>query len=221
MCLPKEFAKAVVPEGTVTVIADPHEISNVFGLHGISFTREAVENLHMSKTDSYMDTDYTKKHKVYNSYKDAPEELQEYLKGKISKQIGEDKLESTKGIYIDKNSDSSKSLSDNLIKDNDFIKKLKDYEKPLKHNFEVDDSISLKGFNWHSAVGNADIKKMHINKNGDIELYVTDTYDFNKGERTGAPAVGRDRQEKGEIKPYFAVYHVIIPKDKYNKIINK
>ena len=45
MCLPKEFAKAVVPEGTVTVIADPHEISNVFGLHGISYIREACKNL--------------------------------------------------------------------------------------------------------------------------------------------------------------------------------
>ncbi len=45
MCLPKEFAKAIVPEGTVTVIADPHEISNVFGLHGISFMREACKNL--------------------------------------------------------------------------------------------------------------------------------------------------------------------------------
>ena len=45
MCLPKEFAKAVVPEGTVTVMADPHEISNVFGLHGISYMREACKNL--------------------------------------------------------------------------------------------------------------------------------------------------------------------------------
>ena len=45
MCLPKEFAKAVVPEGTVTVMADPHEISNVFGLHGISFMREACRDL--------------------------------------------------------------------------------------------------------------------------------------------------------------------------------
>ncbi|MCR5266690.1 MAG: adenine deaminase [Cyanobacteria bacterium RUI128] len=45
MCVPKEFAKAVVPEGTVTVIADPHEIANVFGLHGISFMREACKDL--------------------------------------------------------------------------------------------------------------------------------------------------------------------------------
>lgn len=45
MILPKEFAKAVLPAGTTTVITDPHEISNVFGLHGISFMHEAVKNL--------------------------------------------------------------------------------------------------------------------------------------------------------------------------------
>ena len=37
MILPKEFAKTVLPAGTTTAIIDPHEISNVFGLHGISF----------------------------------------------------------------------------------------------------------------------------------------------------------------------------------------
>lgn len=45
MMLPDEFAKAVLPAGTTTVIIDPHEISNVFGLHGISFMHEAVKNL--------------------------------------------------------------------------------------------------------------------------------------------------------------------------------
>lgn len=45
MMLPCEFAKAVVPCGTTTVIIDPHEISNVLGLHGISYMHEAVKNL--------------------------------------------------------------------------------------------------------------------------------------------------------------------------------
>ena len=48
MLLPNEFAKAVVPAGTTTVITDPHEISNVLGLHGISFIHEAVKNLPLS-----------------------------------------------------------------------------------------------------------------------------------------------------------------------------
>lgn len=51
MLLPSEFAKMVVPSGTTTVIADPHEISNIIGLHGISFMREASKGLPL---DVYM-----------------------------------------------------------------------------------------------------------------------------------------------------------------------
>ncbi len=45
MMLPREFAKVVLPAGTTTVIIDPHEISNVLGLHGISFMHEVVKDL--------------------------------------------------------------------------------------------------------------------------------------------------------------------------------
>lgn len=51
MLMPSEFAKMVLPSGTTTVIADPHEISNVVGLHGISFMREASKDLPL---DVYM-----------------------------------------------------------------------------------------------------------------------------------------------------------------------
>ncbi len=51
MLLPSEFAQIVVPSGTTTIIADPHEIANVMGLQGISFMREATKNLPM---DVYM-----------------------------------------------------------------------------------------------------------------------------------------------------------------------
>lgn len=187
-------------------------------LAGNETGKEAAENLHMSKTDSYMDTDYAKKHKIYNNYKETPEELREYFREKISSQIGEDKLETTKGILIDKDSESSKNLANALISHEKFLKILQDYGKAMKNNYSVDDSISFEDKNWHNAIGNADIKNMHINKDGDIELYVTDTYDFNDGEM-GAVAVGRDRQEKGEITPYFDIYHVIIPKDIKNEVL--
>ena len=45
MLSPQEFAKAVVRNGTTTVVADPHEIANVAGLHGISYMLNATENL--------------------------------------------------------------------------------------------------------------------------------------------------------------------------------
>ena len=37
MLTPSFFAKAVVPHGTTAVVADPHEIANVWGLDGINF----------------------------------------------------------------------------------------------------------------------------------------------------------------------------------------
>lgn len=45
MMLPNRFAQAVVPAGTTTVVIDPHEISNVLGLNGISFMHEATQGL--------------------------------------------------------------------------------------------------------------------------------------------------------------------------------
>jgi len=43
--MPVEFARAVLPHGTTTVIADPHEIANVLGLHGISYMLKATKDL--------------------------------------------------------------------------------------------------------------------------------------------------------------------------------
>ena len=45
MVTPQEFAKAVVPRGTTTAIADPHEIANVCGLDGIDYMLSASDNL--------------------------------------------------------------------------------------------------------------------------------------------------------------------------------
>ena len=38
MTVPSEFSQAVLPHGVTTVVADPHEIANVFGIRGIEAT---------------------------------------------------------------------------------------------------------------------------------------------------------------------------------------
>ena len=45
MVLPIEFATGVAPLGTTTVVIDPHEIANVFGLEGIKFMAEYSKNI--------------------------------------------------------------------------------------------------------------------------------------------------------------------------------
>lgn len=45
MVSPPQFSRAIVPRGTTTIIADPHEIANVRGLDGIRYMIEASEGL--------------------------------------------------------------------------------------------------------------------------------------------------------------------------------
>ncbi len=40
-----EFARAILPRGTTTVIADPHEIANVWGVAGIEYMLTSSENM--------------------------------------------------------------------------------------------------------------------------------------------------------------------------------
>ncbi|MDD6466591.1 MAG: adenine deaminase [Erysipelotrichaceae bacterium] len=47
MMTPRNFAKAVIPHGTTTVITDPHEIANVWGVEGVRYMHEDSENLPM------------------------------------------------------------------------------------------------------------------------------------------------------------------------------
>ncbi|MBN2051662.1 MAG: adenine deaminase [Spirochaetales bacterium] len=45
MVSPREFARAVLPRGTTTVIADPHEITNVLGLAGLDYMIQSTEGI--------------------------------------------------------------------------------------------------------------------------------------------------------------------------------
>lgn len=43
MVSPSEFAKTIIPKGTTTIIADPHEIGNVLGIDGINYILDESE----------------------------------------------------------------------------------------------------------------------------------------------------------------------------------
>ncbi len=45
MVVPGEFVRMALPSGTTTVIADPHEITNVCGAKGVQFMLDASENV--------------------------------------------------------------------------------------------------------------------------------------------------------------------------------
>ena len=45
MLTPYEFSKIVIPHGTTTIIADPHEIANVCGNAGLNYMLKSSKNL--------------------------------------------------------------------------------------------------------------------------------------------------------------------------------
>ncbi|MCX7714104.1 MAG: adenine deaminase [Clostridia bacterium] len=45
MVSPAEYAKAVMPKGVTTIIADPHEIANVCGEDGLSYMKESAKDV--------------------------------------------------------------------------------------------------------------------------------------------------------------------------------
>ncbi|MEO0963822.1 MAG: adenine deaminase [Planctomycetota bacterium] len=47
LCLPSEFASAVVPRGVTTAVIDPHELANVVGSLGVRYMAEASRGLPM------------------------------------------------------------------------------------------------------------------------------------------------------------------------------
>ena len=46
---PYHFAEAVIPKGTTTIIADPHEIANALGESGVDYMLEASQNIPMNQ----------------------------------------------------------------------------------------------------------------------------------------------------------------------------
>jgi adenine deaminase len=45
MMSPARFAEAVLPHGTTTIVTDPHEVGNVFGLRGVRYMLDATAGL--------------------------------------------------------------------------------------------------------------------------------------------------------------------------------
>lgn len=47
MLSPRQFAKIILPKGTTSIIADPHEIGNVCGINGLDYMIKASENTNL------------------------------------------------------------------------------------------------------------------------------------------------------------------------------
>ena len=110
-----------------------------------------------------------------------------------------------------KNDDNFKEAliknKENILNGKNFTKRFTNYENRKKSNL-------------HNAFGSVDFLNSGIDKQGNLHLYMFDTYDFNKGENAIVEA-GRRQMLKENLKGYFTIHDIIITKDELDKIWNK
>lgn len=88
MMIPSRFAEAVLPRGTTTVCADPHEIVNVLGIKGLRMMLDNAKDLPM-KIFFFVPTCVPESEAVTNGGKISPEDVDKSLDWKGVVGLGE------------------------------------------------------------------------------------------------------------------------------------
>ena len=57
-----------------------------------------------------------------------------------------------------------------------------------------------------------------VKKTGNLHVKVYDTYDFNPNEDNPLVVAGRNKMLKEELKPFFTIHDIIIPKEKLKEL---
>ena len=171
--------------------------------------------------------DYIKDTVKLKNYEDPKiKQYQEYFKEKIENQFRDYGYNSKdiKGYFFNNNSEPSQRI----IQNKDFRNYIKEnYNELIKENIT---SISfpkhgpvgiLKNNNFKNALGKADIKFEEVDKQGNLHLKIFDTYDFNKEAKDFLNKAGREEMLKGNLKPFFTIHDILIPKSELDRIWNE
>ena len=199
---------------------------SLFGYHYAKnkYGKDTVGMVDLSHGSKMVNRNYIKDVTHLKNYNDpAVASDKQYLKKKVSEQFKDYNfdIEKIKGYFFKNNSEPSISIS----KDEDFKKTLKDNKENILSGKEF--SINFpkyednKKSNWHYALGHADVRNGYIDKEGNLRIKVYDTYDFNKNNKTMFNQAGRNVMLKGDLKPYFSIHDIIVPKKDLDELWKK
>lgn len=148
--------------------------------------------------------------------------FKEHIENKVQEQLkdfGYNLNEIEGRIYHDnsapikriKNDDSFKEA---LIKNKDKILNGENFTTRFKKK------SLIKTSNLHNAFGSVDFLNSGMDNDGNLHLYMFDTYDFNANEGPLVEA-GRRQMLKGNLKGNFSIHDIVLTKDELDKIWNK
>ena len=101
-------------------------------------------------------------------------------------------------------------VSKRIANNSDFARVIKSNFNRMFRGEHINTSLNfVSNPNLYFAFGNVDILDLHINKEGDIEAYVLDTYDFNKGGINPLVNIGRKLQDNYALYGYYTLTKII------------
>lgn len=144
---------------------------------------------------------------IYNIYDLPSKELQDIVQKKVQGQLG---VSNANGIILNSTSDLAKEISTS--------RELKDYYLKHKDNLQkgkvVKDESTYLGSsqNMAKSIGHADIVYSYIDKQGDLNSVILDTYDFNKNDSDWKVQIARQSQDLRTIRNYYEIIITKTPK---------
>ncbi len=223
----KKFENEVKKRETALEISNDNQIAKNF--LNIFAGPDATGMLNIAQGNE--DSNYTKNstkllnindNNLYDYKNGEIKKFKEHIENKVQEQFkdfGYNLNEIEGRIYHDnsapikriKNDDSFKKA---LIKNKDKILNGENFTTRFKKK------SPLKTSNLHNAFGSVDFLNSGMDNNGNLHLYMFDTYDFNANEGPLIEA-GRRQMLKGNLKGNFSIHDIVLTKDELDKIWNK
>ena len=212
---PKEsLTNKVVKTTAETLLGKAYDFPG-YAIAKKKFGPDTTGMVDLAHGDKMQNRDYIKDVIHIKNYNDpSVESDKKYLSDKISSQFKDYNFDinKIKGYFFKNDSEPSQRMT----KDEGFKKVIKENKENILNGKDI--SIAFprysdrKKSNFHYALGHADIRNGYIDKEGNLRIKVYDTYDFNKENTSPLNQAGRDSMIKGELKPYFSIHDIMIPK---------
>ncbi len=173
-----------------------------------------------------MEPEYTKDTIKIKNFDDIQNKQdRKYLVKKLNEQFSEyidvTNIENIEGYNFKENSEPSQRIA----QDKDFQNIIKNNKEKILKGEEISGNFprhqKSNENNWHFALGHFDIRNTEIDKKGNLHIKVYDTYDFNKENKTVANQAGYKQMHKGNLKPFFTIHDILIPKSELDRIWNE
>ena len=138
----------------------------------------------------------------------------DFLKNKVATEFydyGFD-VDTIPGYFFQSYSDPCKRIAE----DPDFLATISNKTKVLDNNQDL--GMGFTESNLHYALGHVAIRNRYLDSDGNLHVFIYDTYDFNSSDTSTLSVAGRNAMMNGELKPYFTIHEVVVPKSKLDTL---